>query len=819
MSPTVAAMLSMPPVDEAAVVKLLSTLSPEAAATPAEDGMTLLMLAAAAGASAVCSALLRMEVDMDATDAFGLDALFHAVCHLRHSVVDLLLVAKASTEAQGKAGGTPLIEAASRADEHLVQLLCAARAGVDARDIVGDCAVKAGLRRSAWDVLMVLASFGATWGPDEMAASEGGWHSAQGAGALEAGRTAFVLGIEGCSARSLPMLVDADGTTPLHVCAMRNWQNGARVLLHAKANPRARDAEGRDACLLAARQCNHRVVRELLVNGASAKATSRHGGETALMAAAASSSVKAIAMLYEANAELEARDSKGRTALLVAVQRGASIGTVCLLVGLRANVEVKANEDRRSYHAIMTEAYSKEDVQQVVGCVMLDNMANSGLGGVVDTNVVPTAPLDRSATGAECFKHGISLRHRCAEREARKQTLRKAAERRRRMRSPSPPDAPEGAAEEDGREPAPPARGASPRLSLASAMTSPAAFLKRISVGGGGATTGERAGLLDGPDTPFDDLDENESESPSEAAARVAVGPTCRYDWNRDRDFVRKQRIERWARSISDEAADNQHEAHDGAVAPAQAVPDAAAGAADGGGDGSALASASGSHDATLIASHDAMLVASLDASLEVLRDTSLDEVVPGAGTPAQAASGTHGASTDPPRRSGGEGEAGSGALSPLMLSARLPSASELEALHYETSERVHGSASQKFDEAERMRYAVALPSSSPHDAARRDASARGGRIGPGEVSLEDGLMAGEALLTVDDDDDRTGSLAAGALSRAAPARGAREGHESTCVALTEASLRRLDKLNSKRSARSLLPASKLRVRSVSAVL
>jgi hypothetical protein len=44
-----------------------------------------------------------------------------------------------------------------------------------------------------------------------MRCAEGGWHTAAAAGALEAGRAAFLLGVAGVSTACLPQLADADG--------------------------------------------------------------------------------------------------------------------------------------------------------------------------------------------------------------------------------------------------------------------------------------------------------------------------------------------------------------------------------------------------------------------------------------------------------------------------------------------------------------------------------------------------------------------------------------------------------------------------------
>ena len=142
--------------DEAAATSAVARLSAEEASATPEDGISLLMLASAAGFTQCCMSLIAAGVPLEGRDAFGCDALFYAVRHQKLDIVDLLLVSKAPIDAFGKAGGSSLIEAATLGDARLASLLCAANADVDAQDAFGDSAVKAALRTSSWEVLLVL---------------------------------------------------------------------------------------------------------------------------------------------------------------------------------------------------------------------------------------------------------------------------------------------------------------------------------------------------------------------------------------------------------------------------------------------------------------------------------------------------------------------------------------------------------------------------------------------------------------------------------------------------------------------------------------
>lgn len=114
--------------DESEVLSLLQRLSAESAAAAPADGITLLMLAAAAGASKCCGALVRACAPIAAVDAFGCDALYYAVRHSQAEVVDLLLLEGAPVDSRTGAGGTALIEAATLGDARIASLLCGAGA-------------------------------------------------------------------------------------------------------------------------------------------------------------------------------------------------------------------------------------------------------------------------------------------------------------------------------------------------------------------------------------------------------------------------------------------------------------------------------------------------------------------------------------------------------------------------------------------------------------------------------------------------------------------------------------------------------------------
>ena len=499
----------------------------------------------------------------------------------------------------------------------------------------------------------------------------------QSAGALEAGRGAFLLGIAGVSNRSLPYLADGDGATPLHICADRNWPDGARFLLHAKADVRARDAQGRDACICAAARSHHRVVRVLLHNGYPPKSAATHGlRQTALMAAAQSNSVKSIVLLWEASCDVAATDSLGKTALHIAITQGASAGTVALLAGLSLDSAITNGQksrlssttegglmDLREELKLCKESGRVSDGRMLSGQLTMMNLMQSGLmaGAFLDEMRACVGLPASDKDEHKLFIWGVALRLRRAEHEER---------RRRRERKREKKRANQAAAEAAARGERHPT---SARLSFVAA---PMRAFRALSMDSSREAPegGSPRLLLDQDEDSGDDDDGGgSSPSPSEIIARREnardeATASKEYAWVDDKDQTRRKRVHHWmawqSRPVAAALGGKQGGISTGENFNGEDETD----------DGSSSAVAAEAEPAELIPNL---------GDGDVGRGSSLDAMLGSSGDEEDGGlEGEAGGSDAAAHPSAGR------RLSPLMQSTRLPTPDELEILLYETSVR-----------------------------------------------------------------------------------------------------------------------------------
>jgi uncharacterized protein len=113
-----------------------------------------------------------------------------------------------------------------------------------------------------------------------------------------------------------------DGMTGLHWAALKNDVDLGRLLLKGRANVEVTTRlGGYTPLLLAAKDGNVAMIKELLAAGADPNAATSHG-TTALMFAAAAGSGEGVTALLENHVDIDAKETKGETALMMAAANG-----------------------------------------------------------------------------------------------------------------------------------------------------------------------------------------------------------------------------------------------------------------------------------------------------------------------------------------------------------------------------------------------------------------------------------------------------------------------------------------------------------------
>jgi ankyrin repeat protein len=132
---------------------------------------------------------------------------------------------------------------------------------------------------------------------------------------------------------------EADGTTGLHLAALRDDIDAVDLLLRGGADPKAADRYGVTPLTVACINGNAGIIERLLKAGADPN-TTLASGETALMTASRTGKVDAVKMLLAHGANVNASESvRGQTALMWAA---ASNNTDAISVLIDAGADVLA---------------------------------------------------------------------------------------------------------------------------------------------------------------------------------------------------------------------------------------------------------------------------------------------------------------------------------------------------------------------------------------------------------------------------------------------------------------------------------------------
>lgn len=311
------------PVDEdwqRQMIPIIRKLGKEEACAVNNDGRTVLMCAAAAGAAECVSALAELGADVNAAVSAGITALMFAADSGASDCVSALVKHGADVNAASFVGTTALMFAVQQKDEQSVQALIKAGADVRVKNkygrsalniASGDCYDSRSVR-----LVRMLAEAGADLQERDF----------NGRTALM--RSLLYLSKDDCAEDVLSLVRlwgkaavtdrDADGRTVLMLVAAMGLPECAEALMERGANVNERDAGGRTVLMYAAEEIDDEVgIQYLLEAGAEINAGDAEDC-TALMYAAAAGNENVVQEMLDAGADINARDRYGRTALMYA---------------------------------------------------------------------------------------------------------------------------------------------------------------------------------------------------------------------------------------------------------------------------------------------------------------------------------------------------------------------------------------------------------------------------------------------------------------------------------------------------------------------
>ncbi|XP_066137418.1 ankyrin repeat and death domain-containing protein 1A-like isoform X1 [Euwallacea fornicatus] len=241
---------------------------------------TLLICAARNNRAEVIDFLLDTldDVQIDAVDADGQTALYHAAANGHVIIVKRLLEMGASLDKKNKENRTALHEAAQGGHEEVTQMLLVKDAAMEARDHQGNTPLHIAVQHQQNRVVQVLLETGAdTDGENQrgntalhIAASLGSrgilecllQHGASLAVPNQSGNTALHMACQATEVETVEMLINKGANlnclnkrlqTPIHIAAEMGHTEICKLLLAAGANIEQREQGGRTPLYIAAR--------------------------------------------------------------------------------------------------------------------------------------------------------------------------------------------------------------------------------------------------------------------------------------------------------------------------------------------------------------------------------------------------------------------------------------------------------------------------------------------------------------------------------------------------------------------------------------
>lgn len=304
---------------------------------------------------------------LEKTNRSGHTPLIIAAAKGYDDLVEALLAKGACVNVRDKSGRSPLMYASMKNRVRILEMLVTHEASLDTQDDRGKTALVLALEEGARDAARYLVSHGATpkivpakaLAPLFLAIQLGDADLAEAILQTEAdlrqvdeeGRTPLMLAIEQrlsalaatlIAANSPLDAADKSGKTALMYAAEANDLHTSRLLLARGADKDVADVDGWTALIYASKDADEQVVRLLLATGARVNARSATG-ETPLIWAVDAGDPKKVEALIEASGDAHVKMEDGRDCLSVASGYGY-LGLVRRFLALGLDVNTTDNQ-------------------------------------------------------------------------------------------------------------------------------------------------------------------------------------------------------------------------------------------------------------------------------------------------------------------------------------------------------------------------------------------------------------------------------------------------------------------------------------------
>lgn len=316
-----------------------------------ENGRTPLHFAAATGRCDLAQVLLQGGAAVDEPGGIdGTTALHLASAEGHGDVVELLLGSGASVCAADNVGSTPLLYAALKRKSTFSKRVRQPEVAVDFPDSETISSLRVAVVRDFARVVGTLTAYGASTSGALCAAihndddvtlcallKSGTWSLVRLTGVC----ALLQMATKAKSLRAMKVLLafgagsnvkdTTSRTTPLHVGAENWFGNGVRLLLCAKANPRALDTRGCSALMVAACRGHCYVVQLLLKAGANPDVADADGNTALHMAARHGHGGTIAVLVRNAQVDVNVLNTKQESALYFALEVGDRESVISLL--------------------------------------------------------------------------------------------------------------------------------------------------------------------------------------------------------------------------------------------------------------------------------------------------------------------------------------------------------------------------------------------------------------------------------------------------------------------------------------------------------